>query len=454
MDFFDLLEDEKKPEKKVMPPLPKAEIPPQIPENVEIPVVKKEEPIRSTVPTLTFELYYKTYTYEDKEGRFTSRQVWEFEVAKSLVPTAVRDETAERIKLGKPFQKGEKSTAAFLMETYNERFSTYPENYRTEILSLIRKEAALSRSQIAKGIKEKVLNDAKKEYPVPERRVFKKREMAKGKSEKIGALELRLQMMSRDKISTAFTRELEIERRKKEPVPRTTSPDLKEYNLARIDVQPLPQPLHPKKGLIYNSLHHPYLTVKQQINALNKPTSFTESKLKYPVAQLIISLPNKVTVSEGQAVWMCHRHMARMGIDPTQHTYFIYKHTNTGLEHYHLVYNRVRLDGGVHHLPGANQVCHLESSVQDATFGIAVQIAALTGRDKFSRIVQSRLANGNHCAEIRYYKKPAVEVPVVGEEAYARIEQVGVCSLKTAGGGFAKHQLFHNASWLVKHVMQ
>jgi len=449
IDLDDLLEDEKKPQRSPLS-LPKIEK-----------VVDKEQPLqRKPMRTDKFVYGSKTYSFNDIDlgcdPHANDKNGWDLALAKKLIPAVLRDEAVQRAREGKPFEKGEKSYSAHFMEKYKERFSQpYEVVSLNEVVSLIRKEAANARSEIAKGVKEKIQKEALSKYPVPERRTKKKRAMAKEKSPEIGVLEERLQLLSRDKITKAFKLEYEIVKKRKNAKANVPSlPVLDKCALKRFPIPAMPEPLNPKKGLIYSSFQHERHSLKFQIEALNRPTSYTESKLKYPVAQLVVSLPERINVSEDQAIWMCHRHMARMGIDPTQHTYFIYKHTNTEFEHYHMVYNRVRLDGGVHHLPGANQVCHLESSLQDVDFGQNIQIAALTGRDKLSRIVQSRLANGTHCAELRYYKKPTVEVPVVGEECYDRIEKVGECSLQTAGGGFVKHQLFHNANWLVRHVLK
>lgn len=451
MDLFDLLEDEKKP-KKVPIPTPKVEpIPPE--KTKEEPKKIEPEPIihRVVVEPVEIVIDGTKYIFRDDQRRYNSRMEREIAAVSILIPKLIGKETDERIKLLKPFEKGEKSKASHLIDYCKERFSN---THLSEILTFIRKAAAASRSKIAAAIKENSLEKAKEIYSIPKRRGPKKQRLARKKSEKIGELETKLQKLSHEKINAALKRELAFENQNLNPSTRTKLPELRPVSLKSLQVPPSRKRLNPKKGVIYTNCHNRWMTLKQQIDALNKPTSFTESKLKYPVAQIIVSLPDKVTASNEQAIWMIHRHMARMGIDPTQHTYIIYQHTNTGLNHYHMVYNRVRLDGGVHHLPGANQVCHIESAIQDIGFGISPQIAALTGRDKLSRIVQSRLANGNHCAEIRYYKKPTVQVPVVGEEAHIRIEKVGGCSLKTAGGGFVKHQLFHSAKWLVHHVLQ
>lgn len=369
----------------------------------------------------------------------------------------IRKEAAERAEKCAPFQKGEKSKSSYYTEIYREKVGKCSGARRLEIeriLDAVRKEAAQARSLIAKSVKQNVLNEAKEIYKnnPPERRI-QRREIAEKKSQKIGFIEISRIKKTYERFVEAINREIKVfnERLNRKKAP----PELPQLPVVKLPKMPTRNlESSPQKKLIYNDLQNGYIGVKKQIEALNKPTFYTKSKLKYPVAHIVIGLPKDIKSSDEQAIWMCKRHMTRMGIDLKEHTYFIYKHSNTEHEHYHVVYNRVRLDGGVHHLPGANQVCHLESSLQDLEFGIDPQIKPLTARDRLSRMVSARLAKGEHYAEIRYFKKPMQLVSVTGEEAQGRIEELGECKIKSCGGGFVKHQLFHSAKWLVHHVLK
>lgn len=213
-----------------------------------------------------------------------------------------------------------------------------------------------------------------------------------------------------------------------------------------------PEGWHPQKKLLWSTVVAKDSNIASFSSKMMSQTHKTRSNLQKTFGHIVISMKPGDTISDDQATWMAQRHLTRMGVDIDQHAILMFRHDNTDKQHFHVIYNRVRHDGKVHHIFGATQVCQLERDIQDRIFGIESQINPGTALTKGMQSALGRLASGNLKAELRSFQKPSVLVDTVGEFAQMRLEQLGRMELES-GGGFVKHQYFttERAAWLIGH---
>lgn len=220
----------------------------------------------------------------------------------------------------------------------------------------------------------------------------------------------------------------------------------------RVPLRPEIKGWAPQKTLMWSTVFGQDGSFQSLSQRMHRQTDNTRSSLKKTFGHLVISMPPGGEVSDDQARWMAERHLTRLGVDTNQHAIVMFRHDNTEFQHFHVIYNRVRHDGGVHKIHGASQVCQLERAIQDKMFGVQPLIEPSTATTKEMQSALGRLSKGTLKAEIRYFRKPSVEIETIGEFAEMRLVNLGYCE-QEAGGGFVKHQYFstERAKWLLKH---
>lgn len=228
--------------------------------------------------------------------------------------------------------------------------------------------------------------------------------------------------------------------------------ELKPSQEVQLELRPEPKGWSPQKSLVWSTVFAQEESFQSLAKRMHRQTSNTRSDLRKSFGHLVISMPKGGEVSDHQARWMAQRHLTRLGVDIDQHAIVMFRHDNTDKQHFHVIYNRVRHDGGVHKIHGASQVCQLESAIQDKMFGIEPVIEPGTAITKGMQSALGRLSKGTLKAEIRYFGKAAVEIETVGEFAQMRLGKIGYCDQESTGG-FVKHQYFspERGLWLLKH---
>lgn len=213
-----------------------------------------------------------------------------------------------------------------------------------------------------------------------------------------------------------------------------------------------PEGWHPQKKLLWSTVVAKDAELSSFAQKMISQTHKTRCNLSRTFGHIVISMKAGETVSNDQATWMAQRHLTRMGVDIDQHAILMFRHDNTDKQHFHIIYNRVRHDGKVHHIFGASQICQLERDIQDKMFGIKPQINPGTALTKGMQSALGRLASGNLKAEIRAFREKSHFVDTIGEQAQMRLETLGRI-VQEAGGGFVKHQYFstERAAWLIEH---
>jgi hypothetical protein len=213
-----------------------------------------------------------------------------------------------------------------------------------------------------------------------------------------------------------------------------------------------PKGWNPQKKLLWSTVVPKDANLDSFTQKMLSQTHKTRSNLSRTFGHLVISMKEGETVGNDQATWMAQRHLTRMGVDIDQHAIVMFRHDNTDKQHFHVIYNRVRHDGKIHHIFGASQVCQLERDIQDKMFGIESLIKPGTALTKGMQSALGRLASGNLKAEIRAFREKSYFLETIGEQAQMRLEALGRIELE-AGGGFVKHQYFstERAVWLIEH---
>jgi hypothetical protein len=202
--------------------------------------------------------------------------------------------------------------------------------------------------------------------------------------------------------------------------------------------EPLYPQFHSQKEIILASPVFIGQTLEQI--KLTLETQISKAKLDKPVGEIIIALPpNTKKVTKEQAAYCALRQMTRLGIDPAQHDYLVIEHSNRKHQHFHVLYRRGRMDGGYHHIFGADHVCHLEAAIQDKLGGHLLSVMPMIAYSATSAKNQEKLSKNQLFAEIRYPEKME-KIATTGPEANERLSQL-IAEPLLAGGGLAKHRI-------------
>ncbi len=238
-----------------------------------------------------------------------------------------------------------------------------------------------------------------------------------------------------------------------------------------------PMCLTPRRNqiLVYANVLGMGTDVKSLTSALDSTSKNTKSTLKLRIGMLVISPKRDSVLTDEQGIWAAQRHLTRLGVDINEHPWQLYKHldSKSGIHHYHVLYNRVRLDGKVHYINGGSIVCNYEASAQDRSFELEPQIpfpvphsrdkneqksavdfssgekASTKSRSSFLKTIAS-FCHGKLNAELREKGKKPILVSTLGSEANARLQALGPCDLGH-GGGFVKLQFFDGPDFIVRH---
>jgi hypothetical protein len=218
-------------------------------------------------------------------------------------------------------------------------------------------------------------------------------------------------------------------------------PDLlQKFSQPNLQEEPLYPRFHPQKEIILASPVFLGQTLEQI--KLTLETQISTAKLEKPVGEIIISLPplgDKKKITKEQAAYCALRQMTRLGIDPAQHDYMVIEHSNRKHQHFHVIYRRGRMDGGYHHIFGADHVCHLEAAIQDKLGGHMSSIMPMIAYTATSAKNQEKISKNQLFAEIRYLGKME-KIATTGPEANERLSQL-IAEPLLAGGGLAKHRI-------------
>jgi hypothetical protein len=349
--------------------------------------------------------------------------------------------------------------------------------YVTEQISEIRKEAALKRRDEYFNRRKAAADFEKSKEPEIKRRVKKRIDTAllEHPQKPFASIHEKYEQVVKNLFQTArkndvykYTRRL-----------MKLQPDGADLPLQHsLNIEPARPLVLTQKGdqiLVYANALGMGTDVKSLTRALDCTTKNTKSSLKLRIGGFIVSPKAGSVLTDEQGIWTAKRQLTRMGIDINEHPWQLYKHldSKSGIHHYHVLYNRVRLDGKVHYLNAGSIVCNYEASVQDIKLGLEPQVPFPVphSRDKSEKKMDLNFAAGEHSstsgrssflkaiatfchgklnAELREKGKKPILISTLGPEVTLRLEALGHCEM-LHGGGFVKLQFFDGPDFIVRH---
>jgi hypothetical protein len=216
-----------------------------------------------------------------------------------------------------------------------------------------------------------------------------------------------------------------------------------------------------RKGSVLTA--HPCIKTDSKstiVTGLLSALKFTISKVRKPIAHIIMSFKKDVEISDEELEWRAKRSLVRLGVDLDQQPFVIMKHQDKDRIEAHVLYSRVRLDGKVHSVRGPDHILHLESSLLDMNSGLSEgAIKPLTARSKWSHHTVKMLSKGTSIFQLwdlsadKESRREAI--PLFGPEAQIRLDNIGEFPV-TVCGGFSKHQTskdLEHSKKLIRYVL-